>query len=143
MDDNKLQELLKEAKKIASQNFCCCHSNYTVGASLLGYSGKIYNGFNIENDGIQSICAERVAFGKALTENERKFIGIMVVGKNLNDTKFIKTLPCGYCRQFISEYVDSNFKVYTYDEVENKIYSYSIKELLPYNFNLQEVNNGK
>ncbi len=136
MENNKVLELISEAKKIANSNFCCKHSNFTVGASLLGKSGKIYNGFNIENDGIQSICAERTAFAKALTEGEKEFVCIAVVGKNLNDVNFSKTLPCGYCRQFLSEYTSSDFKVYTYDDKEQKLYTYTLEELLPNSFRL-------
>lgn len=131
MNKEILNKLIEEAKEIASRNFCCNHSKFTVGAALLTNEGKIYKGFNIENDGIQSICAERVAFSKALSEGNDKFSCIVVVGKKLTDNNFSKTLPCGYCRQFMSEYVNEDFMIYTYDDKENKLYSYSITELLP------------
>ena len=73
MDKNTIEKLVNEAKEIANRNFCCSHSNFTVGAALVTKSGKVYKGFNIENDGIQSICAERVAFCKALSENQKEF----------------------------------------------------------------------
>lgn len=136
MDKNLINKLIEEAKEIATRNFCCNHSGYTVGASLLTAEGKIYKGFNIENDGIQSICAERVAFCKALSEDNKKFVCIVVVGKKVVDKDFVKTLPCGYCRQFMSEYVNKDFMIYTYDDKEEKLYSYSIKDLLPENFSL-------
>lgn len=132
-----IEKLIDESKEIASRNFCCKHSNFTVGATLLTKDGKIYKGFNIENDGIQSICAERVAFSKALSDNNKEFSCIVVVGKKISDTYFQKTLPCGYCRQFMSEYVTKDFLIYTYDELENKIYKYKIEDLLPENFNLK------
>lgn len=136
MDKNLINKLIEEAKEIATRNFCCNHSGYTVGAALLTAEGKIYKGFNVENDGIQSICAERVAFCKALSEDNKKFVCIAVVGKKVIDKDFIKTLPCGYCRQFMSEYVNKDFMIYTYDDKEGKIYSYSLKELLPESFSL-------
>lgn len=136
MNDKIIKQLLSEAKEIANRNFCCKHSNFTVGISLLSANGKIYKGFNIENDSIQSICAERVAFSKALTDNEKEFTCLLVVGKNINEKLFKKTLPCGYCRQFLSEYVRPDFKIYTYDDEEQKLYSYTLKELLPNNFSL-------
>lgn len=136
MNKELINRLIEEAKEIASRNFCCNHSNFTVGAALLTNEGKIYKGFNIENDGIQSICAERVAFAKALSEDNQKFTCIAVVGKKLTDKYFTKTLPCGYCRQFMSEYVDKDFIIYTYDDIENKLYTYSLNELLPESFNL-------
>lgn len=136
MNEKIIYKLIDEAKEIASINKCCKHSEYTVGASLLTQNGKVYKGFNIENGGIQSICAERVAFAKALTNNEEKIIAIAIVGKNINNSSFIKTVPCGYCRQFMSEYADNNLKIYTFDEEENKLYSYTLEELLPEHFSL-------
>lgn len=143
MNEELVMKLINEAKDIASRNFCCSHSNYTVGASLLTTEGQIYNGFNIENDGIQSICAERVAFSKALSEGNKKFSCIAVVGKKIDSNLFTKTLPCGYCRQFICEYTDKNFLIYTYDDNENKIYEYKLSELLPENFSFKEEKNER
>lgn len=134
MNKDIIDKLIEEAKEIASRNFCCSHSGYTVGAALLTNEGKIYKGFNIENDGIQSICAERVAFTKALSEGNHRFTCIVVVGKKLKDNKFVKTTPCGYCRQFMKEYTTKDFLIYTYDDNENKLYKYTMEELLPESF---------
>lgn len=136
MDDKTVQNLINKAMEIAKKNNCCKWSNYTVGCALLDAEGNIWDGFNVENHGIQSICAERVTFCKAFTNGAKDFKCIAVVGKKLNESKFEKTLPCGYCRQFMSEYVDEDFIVYTYDEKTNQIYTYTIKELLPESFNL-------
>ena len=136
MNDNVIDKLIEEAKDIASKNFCCDHSGFTVGAALLTKDGKVYKGFNIENDGIQSICAERVAFCKALSEENSEFDCIVVVGKPLDAPKYMKTLPCGYCRQFMSEYVDEEFLVYAYDEEKDEVYEYKITELLPEGFSI-------
>lgn len=136
MSDEIVKKLIEEAKKIAMKNNCCKYSNFTVGVALLDSEGDIYTGFNVENHGIQSICAERVTFCKALTEGAKNFIALAVVGKNLNDSKLKKTLPCGYCRQFMSEYVKEDFLIITFDEELNKIDKYTIKELLPESFNL-------
>ena len=127
--------LIEKAKKV-SQNAYVPYSDYIVGTALLTASNKIYTGCNIENHGIQSICGERVAFSKALSEGERDFTAIAVVGKNKNDDCFIETLPCGYCRQFMSEFCNKNFIIYTYDEKLNKIKEYKLEELLPYSFKL-------
>lgn len=106
-------------------------SNYTVGAVLQTKNGKRYTGCNIENNGIQSICAERVAFCKAISEGETEFQKIVVMG-GPRDKENEKCLPCGYCRQFMNEFVDKNFKIYTvYDE---KIEEYTMEELLPHSF---------
>ena len=137
MDKALINKLIEEAKEIANRNFCCGHSGFTVGAALLTSEGKVYKGFNVENDGIQSICAERVAFTKALSEDNHRFSCIVVVGKKLKDKNFKKTLPCGYCRQFMCEYVKEDFMIYTYDDEVQKIYTYNITDLLPETFNLK------
>ena len=96
--------------------------------------GKIYSGCNIENDGIMSICAERVAFTKAISEGERDFDYIVVCGgKDINNLE--DCLPCGYCRQFMSEFTDNNFKIYALGP-NDKITTYTMKDLLPNNFSL-------
>ncbi len=136
MKDKKVMELIKLAKQQANKNFCCKHSGYTVGAALLTKKGKIYTGFNIENDGIQSICAERSTFSRALNELNKEFVCIAVVGKPQKQKEFIKTLPCGYCRQFMSEYCHKDFKIYTYDDKKKKLYEYTLEELLTESFNL-------
>ncbi len=109
------------------------YSNFRVGAVLTTKSGKKYTGCNIENDGIQSICAERVAFCKAISEGENEFESILVVGGK-NGEENNKCLPCGYCRQFMSEFIDKNFKIY--NAYQNKIDEYKIEDLLPNSFDL-------
>ena len=96
-------------------------------------NGKKYTGCNVENSGIQSICAERVAFCKAIGEGEREFESILVLGGKKGESPE-KCLPCGYCRQFMREFVDDDFKIYTvYD---NKIEEYTFNELLPNSFKI-------
>lgn len=105
-------------------------SNYAVGAVLMAKNGKRYTGCNVENQGIQSICAERVAFCKAISEGEMDFERILVIG-GPKDGEIEKCLPCGYCRQFMSEYASPKFIIYTYDDNENKIYMYKLGDLIP------------
>lgn len=107
------------------------YSAYTVGAVVMTKNGRRYTGCNIENQGIQSICAERVAFCKAISEGERDFERIVLVG-GPQDKPAEKCLPCGYCRQFMSEFVDKDFKIYTV--YESKIEEYTIEQLLPNSF---------
>ena len=108
------------------------YSNFQVGSCLRTKSGKVYMGCNIENHGIQAICSERTAFSKALSEGEREFESITVVGAPKGEEPKEECMPCGYCRQFMSEFVDNNFKIISIDN--NTIKEYSIKELLPYGF---------
>lgn len=134
MKNEIVRRLIQEATDIAKKNFCCPYTNFTVGAALLTSDGKIYKGFNVENDGLQSICAERTAFTKALTEGNRDFRAIAVVGKDIEDIFFRNTLPCGYCRQFIREYTKDGFTIISYDEENDIIKTYKIEELLPESF---------
>jgi cytidine deaminase len=128
-----LDEAISIAKTVR-QNSYAPHSKYFVGAALKGKSGKIYSGCNIENDGIMSICAERVAFTKAISEGEKEFEYIVICGGSSLDT-LENCTPCGYCRQFISEFVDKDFKIYLLSP-DNKVSEYTIGDLLPHNFNL-------
>lgn len=122
-----------ELAKSARLNAYSPYSNFQVGAALRTKSGKLYLGCNIENHGIQGICAERTAFAKALSEGEREFESIAVVGSKKNEKPEEKCMPCGYCRQFMSEFVDSNFKIYVSDK-DNNVEEFSISELLPHSF---------
>lgn len=107
-------------------------TNFTVGAVLKCKNGKRYIGCNIHNDGIQSICAERVAFVKAISEGETEFEQIVVVGAPDGQMPEEECTPCGYCRQFMNEYVDKDFKIYTINK--EKVRQYKIEDLLPYGF---------
>ena len=124
-------ELAKNARLKAYSPY----SNFQVGAALRTKSGKIYLGSNIENHGIQGICAERTAFAKALSEGEREFDRITVVGSPKGEECTEKCMPCGYCRQFMSEFVNKDFKICVVDK-ENNAEEYTIDELLPHSFRL-------
>lgn len=134
--DSKLKEEIELAKKVR-KNAYVPYSNFKVGAVLKTKKGKTYTGCNIENNGIQSICAERVAFCKALSEGEKEFESILVIG-GYNEEIAMKEecLPCGYCRQFISEFVNKDFNIYTI--CENNVKAYQIGDLLPYVFKLDK-----
>ena len=123
-----LEKFISLAKD-ARLNSYSPYSNYKVGCALLTKSGKVFTGCNVENDGIMSICAERVAFSKAISEGEYDFEYIIVVGGDSSSEKLDKCLPCGYCRQFMSEFVEKDFKIYAY--YDGKIDSYTIEQLLP------------
>lgn len=128
MDISKAIQIAKETRLNA------CSSKYYVGACLVTKSGKYYSGCNIENDGIQSICAERTAFVKALSEGEHDFSYIVVVGGYKDNPILDNCMPCGYCRQFMNQYVDNEFKIYTCFGKNDEIKEYSINDLLPHSF---------
>ena len=94
------KDLLIEAAKQARENAHAPYSNFRVGAALRSTSGRIFGGCNVENAtyGL-TICAERVAIFKAVSEGERGFSAIAVV----TDTEVL-TPPCGACRQLIWEF---------------------------------------
>ncbi len=118
-----LEKLIKNAKKIRKLAYAP-YSHYSVGAALLGKSGKIYTGVNVENAAYPtSICAERTAVFKAVSEGERKFKAIAIVTKNGGS-------PCGSCRQVLAEF-GLDLIVILADQ-EGKVKSETIlKELLP------------
>jgi cytidine deaminase len=93
------EELIARAIQVR-ENACAPYSHYKVGAALLAATGKIYTGCNVENStyGL-TVCAERVALFKALSEGERKFSEIAVVTSAASPAS-----PCGACRQLLWEY---------------------------------------
>ena len=123
-------EIAKNARKYAYSPY----SNFRVGVALRCKNGNVYMGSNIENNGIQSICGERTAFVKALSEGEKEFESIVVVGASNGKNPTKECLPCGYCRQFMSEFVDIDFKIITING--SKINQYSMEDLLPNSFKL-------
>ena len=99
MNDTPLpeEELIARALEVRRWSYSP-YSHYRVGAALLTASGRIYDGANIENAAYpMSICAERVAAVKAVSEGEREFTAIAVATANAGS-------PCGACRQFLAEF---------------------------------------
>lgn len=110
------------------------YSGFRVGAALLCKNGNIYTGCNIENSAYSPTnCAERTAFFKAVSEGEREFRAIAVVGgKDGEITDYC--YPCGVCRQVMAEFCDSDFEIIA--ACSDGIKSYTLKELLPEAFNM-------
>ena len=109
------------------------YSRFKVGAALLTENGKIFTGCNIENVAFgPSIFAERVAFFKAISESEKNFSKIAVVGGK-NDVITSPTPPCGVCRQVMREFCSDDFEILIVKENENydKVL---LKDLLPHSF---------
>lgn len=103
------------------------YSHYAVGAALLTSSGRIYDGVNVENAAYPtSICAERVAVFKAVSEGEREFQAIAVVTENGGS-------PCGSCRQVLAEF-NLDLRVLIADAKGNVKEEIDLAELLPQAF---------
>lgn len=133
MDIEKAITLAKQVRT----NSHSPYSKYSTGACLATRSGNYYTGTNIENDGIQSICAERTAFVKAISEGETDFSYIVVVGGSHDTFILDECLPCGYCRQFMNEFINANFKIYSCFGENDTIREYTISELLPHSFHYE------
>lgn len=100
------------------------YSGYAVGAALLSTSGRIYEGVNVENAAYpMTICAERVAVFKAVTEGEREFLAIAVATDNGGS-------PCGACRQVLAEF-GLNTIVFIVDAEGGIVQETKVSELLP------------
>ena len=132
MDKNVLCQKAMNALK----NSYAPYSNCKVGAALLCKNGNIYTGCNIENASFSpTLCAERTAFAKAISEGDTDFVGIAVAGKK-GDTLTAFT-PCGVCRQVMSEFCDSDFKILVVTG-KDTFNEYTLSEILPNSFSLKE-----
>ena len=119
----------------AMNNSYSPYSGCKVGAALLCSSGKVYTGCNIENAAFSpTVCAERTAIFKAVSEGERDFVKIAVAGgKNGQiDGAFP---PCGVCRQVMAEFCKPDFKILLVTG-NNSFEQYSLSQLLPQAFGL-------
>lgn len=114
------------------------YSGCKVGAALLTKNGKVYTGTNIENAAFSpTVCAERVAFFKAISEGEAEFTAIAVVGGKNGKINGIFA-PCGVCRQVMREFCDDDFKIIMgINEAEYK--TITLSELLPISFSPKDV----
>lgn len=127
------KELLNKANEAIQYSYSP-YSDFRVGAALLCKNGKIYTGCNIENASYSPTnCAERTAFFKAVSEGEREFCAIAIVGgKNGEITDYC--YPCGVCRQVMAEFCDADFEIIT--ACPDGVKSYKLKDLLPEAFKM-------
>ena len=131
-------ELIAEAKK-ARLHAYTPYSHFQVGAALETKAGKIYHGCNIENAAYgPTNCAERTAFFKAVSEGEREFQAIAIVGGKEDAVKLDLCAPCGVCRQVMMEFCNpKDFEVILCD-MEEDIHTYTLEQLVPLGFSLEE-----
>ena len=130
MTDRELMELAVKARK----NAYAPYSGFCVGAALLAKSGKAYTGCNIENAAYTPTnCAERTALFKAVSEGEREFTAIAIVGGKGDEPKEF-CAPCGVCRQVMAEFCTSDFRI-----VLGENEALTLGELLPYGFNKEKI----
>lgn len=131
LNEKKLLELAHEARKRAYTPY----SGFQVGAALVTKQGEIYLGCNIENASYSpSNCAERTAFFKAVSEGEREFAAIAIVGGPQGSEARETCSPCGVCRQVMREFCDPlEFRILLEDG-KGGILNYRLAELLPLGF---------
>lgn len=129
-------ELMRLAVQ-ARENAYAPYSNFKVGAALLGKSGKVYTGCNVENAAYSPTnCAERTAVFKAVSEGEREFTAIAIVGgtgEKLNPL----CAPCGVCRQVLAEFADKDFRILL--GTPEKITETSLNAILPLSFGKNDL----
>ena len=129
MDYKNLSDKAIEAKNIAVPTY----SNFHVGAALLTKENKVYTGGNIESSSYSlTICAERTAIFKAISEGERKFKAI-AIASDLDGF----CSPCGACRQIISDLCGEIDIILVNKNKETKIYKTS--EMLPHAFSNDDL----
>ena len=134
LTDDTRQELIEVARNAQKWAYAP-YSNYAVGAALLSTSGRIYEGANVENAVYPlSLCAERVAVFKAVSEGEREFSAIAVVTHDGGS-------PCGSCRQVLAEFgLDTVVLIANRDG--ELLQETTVKELLPGAFTPEKLKNN-
>ncbi|MBO4867184.1 MAG: cytidine deaminase [Ruminococcus sp.] len=123
------KELLELAIEAASNSYCS-YSGFSVGAALLTEDGRIFTGCNVENSSFSlTICAERTAIFKAVSEGCRKFKAIAIVGGAEGNYSH-PCCPCGACLQVMSEFCDDDFSIILTNG------EFTLGEFLPMRFEL-------
>ncbi len=134
ISDEELMALAEEAR----ENSYSPYSEFRVGAALLAADGKVYTGCNIENAAYSPTnCAERTAFFKAVSEGERQFSKIAVIGGKRGE-KGDFCAPCGVCRQVMAEFCGPDFIILLGKPGE--ISAFTLPELLPKSFTKINLN---
>jgi len=127
-----MKELMKQAER-AFENSYSPYSGIRIGAAVVAGSGKIYTGTNIENASYgATICAERSAISKAVSDGETEITAVAVTG-DIDDYAY----PCGICRQVISEFMKPDMEIAVSGK-NKEMKVFKLKELLPsaFEFNL-------
>ncbi|OGO40921.1 MAG: cytidine deaminase [Chloroflexi bacterium RBG_16_58_14] len=133
---DELRETLVKTAQAAHQWAYAPYSHYPVGAALITASGRIYDGVNVENAAYPTtMCAERVAVFKAISQGEREFVAIAVVNRNGGS-------PCGSCRQVLGEFGLDTI-VLIADQDGRITWEATVRELLPGAFGPADLAPGK
>lgn len=127
IDYKLLIEKAKEAAKTSYSPF----SKFAVGAAVMMSNGQIYTGCNIENSSFgMTICAERCAIFKAVSEGQKEILAVAIYSPNADDC-----YPCGACRQVMYEFQGEN-EIVVITEHENQPVPRMLSDFLPYGFKI-------
>ena len=127
MTDKELLCLAREASTKAYVPY----SKFAVGAALECKGGKVFTGCNVENAALgDTICAERTACVKAISEGYKDFLRIAIYAESEG-----YCMPCGSCRQFLSEFDPNGDMEVLASRADGRYVSYRLRELLPHTFN--------
>ena len=138
IDANAISGLCQKAIDMRSESYAP-YSDFLVGSAILTKDGKVFTGCNIENSAFgPSICAERTAIFKAVSEGKRDFVAIAIAGGK-RDGELQYCAPCGVCRQVMREFCNDSFKIYlAKSAVDYK--EFTLGELLPESFGPDNLN---
>ncbi|MCL1919506.1 MAG: cytidine deaminase [Kiritimatiellaeota bacterium] len=124
--------LVRAAREAAKQAYCP-YSDYPVGAAVLTGDGRVYAGCNVENASYGlTVCAERVAICKAVSDGHRTITALAVAGGNGN----APATPCGACRQVLAEFAAPETPVYIAPLKRGRITATTLGALLPGSFSI-------
>lgn len=128
------KEALLSAAFLARGRAYAPYSHYAVGAAVLTTEGHIFTGCNIENASYgATVCAERVAIFRAVSEGERRIIGIAVTGGRDKEEPDGFAYPCGICRQVLKEFGDRELTILV-ARTPKEYETYTLEALLPHGF---------
>ena len=133
LTNEERQSLIEAARDVRKLAYVP-YSNYPVGAALLTSTGKLYTGVNIENAAFPvTICAERTAIFKAVSEGEREFEVLAVVTDNGGS-------PCGSCRQVLAEF-GLDLEIVSVGSTGGLVL-FRLRDLLPHAFTRDDLPEG-
>lgn len=135
-------ELLNAAVKAREASYCP-YSHFSVGAALLCSDGSVYTGANIENAAFTpTVCAERVAFFKAVSEGKTRFKAIAVSGGKEGCAPGAFIAPCGVCRQVMMEFCDPESFEIILGDGDGRPRVYRLSDILPLGFGPENLTEG-
>ena len=128
-------ELIRKATEARELSYSP-YSSFKVGAALLCDDGEIFTGCNIENASYSlTVCAERVAFSKAVSAGKRNFVAIAILGGKDKISDFL--YPCGACRQVLSELCNSDLEIILFDGEKRKLCT--LGQIFPSSFSKNDI----